>query len=154
MKKIFIFLTVCAALLNAQMLQEGSSVDEFSNYEFKTPHDKKVDVPSSTKLILVSFEKDASAVVNEYLSQKEELFLNNHDSVFIADINKMPSIITKMFALPKLRKYKHTIHLHYDEEFQNNVPHREDQITVIRINEKTVKSISYITTREELEKLF
>lgn len=154
MKKFIVFLTLFASILNAQMLKEGSSIDEFNKYEYKTPYDKKIKVEKNTKLILISFEKDVSAMVNEYLATKEKWFLTNRDAVFISDINKMPSIITKMFALPKLKKYKHPMYLHYEDEFEKIIPKKDEAVTLIRLKEGKVESISYIRTEQELEKVF
>lgn len=155
MKKIFISLfIITVAFLNAQNIKVGSSVDEFNSYEFKTPHDKKVSVAKDTKMVIVTFEKDASNVVNEYFTKQDANFLESHKTVVISDINKMPSFVTKFFALPKLKEFKHTIHLHYEEEFQNNVPHKEESITVIKLENEKVTDISYIKTSQELDKLF
>ena len=71
--------------------------------------------------------------------------------MFIADISKMPTVITNTFALPKLRKYKHLIYLHYNEKFQRAVPHKDGKITLLHVADGKIENISYISTEKELK---
>ena len=112
---------------------------------------QRMRIPKKTTLVIVAFDKDTGAMVNEYLGSKTPYYLQKHRSIFIADINEMPSIITKMFALPKLQEYKHLIYLHYSEDFQKVVPRKADQITLLRVKDGKVQNISYITTKKELK---
>lgn len=64
----------------------------------------------------------------------------------------MPSIITKMFALPKMRSYKHNILLIYDEE-DNRFKSKEGKSTLYRLKDGVIKSITYID-KTDLPKVF
>jgi hypothetical protein len=66
----------------------------------------------------------------------------------------MPTVITNMFALPKLRKYKHLIYLHYSDKFERFVPKKDEKISVLKFEDQKLKSISYISTKTELSKVF
>ena len=63
----------------------------------------------------------------------------------------MPAIVTNMFALPKLQKYKHLIYLHYSDKLQDAVPNKEQKITLLRVEDSKIKEISYISTVLELK---
>jgi len=63
----------------------------------------------------------------------------------------MPTIITNMFALPKLQKYKHLIYLHYGEKFNKVVPNKSEKVTLLYIENGKIQKISYITTKKELQ---
>ena len=154
MKKILIILALSILSLNAAAFKVGSEIQVLNEFKYETPKSRKMKIPQNTKTLLIAFDKDTGALVNEYLATKNKYFLQRKKSIFIADINKMPTVITNMFALPKLRKYNHLIYLHYGEQFQEFVPKASDKITVIRFEDKKVKSISYISTKEELEKVF
>ncbi|WP_188108650.1 hypothetical protein [Sulfurimonas lithotrophica] len=154
MKKIFLLLVITFASIYAQNLKIGSDIQMLNNFEYETPKSRKMKIPLNTKTLLIAFDKDTGALVNEYLATKNKYFLQKKKAIFIADINKMPTVVTNMFALPKLRKYKHLIYLHYNEKFQNAVPKKDEKISVVRFEDKKVKSISYISTQEELKKVF
>lgn len=152
MKKILLFLALSTSLLMAQSLKVGSALSILDNYEYETPKGRIMKVPAKSKLILVAFEKDTGALVNDYLNTKGKYYIQKHHAVFIADINKMPTIITNMFALPKMKKYRHLLYLHYGKEFQKVVPQKSDKVTLLRITDGKVTNISYATTKLDIQK--
>jgi hypothetical protein len=153
MKSIFIILSLSFAILSASSLKTGSHISEFNSYKFETPTGRQMKIPKKTNLIIVAFEKDTGALVNEYLNTKEALFLTKKRHIFIADIHEMPTIITNMFALPKLQKYKHLIYLQYDNKFKKNIPNKSNMITLLYIKDKKIEKISYISTKKEFQKI-
>jgi len=151
MNKFLVVLTLSAAILSASAIKVNSSLKQFNSFAFETPQGRQMRIPKKTSLVIVAFEKDTGALVNEYLNTKNPYYLQKNRSIFIADIHKMPSMITSMFALPKLQKYKHLIYLHYNDRFENVVPNKEGKITLLRIEEGKIKNISYISTKQELK---
>lgn len=154
MKKILLLLIFSLVTLSADSLKIGSEIQKLNNFDYETPKSRKMKVPLNTRTVLIAFDKDTGALINEYLSTKNKYFLQRKKAIFIADIHEMPTVITNMFALPKLREYKHLIYLHYNEKFQFAVPKKSGQVSVIKFEDKKVKSISYITTKEQLSKVF
>ena len=153
-KNIFFTLMLSTLCLSAQSFEIDSSIDRLNSFKYETPDARELKIPKDTKTVLITFKKDASDFVNEYLSAKESDFLEKNKAVYIADINKMPYIITKLFALPALRDFKHTIYLHYEEQFQNVVPKKDEQVTILKFENQKLKSISYISKKEQLEDIF
>lgn len=151
MSKILLFVIVSVLTLNADFLNISSTLAKLNEFKYVTPHGDEIKIPKDVKLIIVSFEKDTGALVNEYLSTQKPDYLQKHGTVFIADINKMPTVITNMFALPKLRKYKHPIYLTYDEKFEHSVLSKEEKVTLLHIEDSVIKNISFIATKEELK---
>lgn len=64
----------------------------------------------------------------------------------------MPSIITKLFALPKMRKYDHEILLIYDEEDKRFIS-KEEKSTLYTLKDGVIKSIDFIT-KDDLDNIF
>lgn len=139
------------SILNASAIEVGSALSQLNDFKYETPQGREMRIPRSPSLIIVAFEKDTGALVNEYLNTKNPFYLQKNRSIFIADISKMPTIITNTFALPKLRKYKHLIYLHFDENFQRVIPNKKEKVTLLHIKDSKVESISYISTKEELK---
>ncbi|MBW6488822.1 hypothetical protein [Sulfurimonas sp.] len=151
MNRFFTALTLSVAILGAAPIKVDSSLNMLDSFKYETPTGREMKIPKKTKLVIVSFEKDTGALVNDYLDTQNPFYLPKNNSVFIADINKMPSVITNMFALPKLQKYKHLIYLHYGDKFQNIVPSKEQKITLLRVEDSKIKEISFISTQQELK---
>ena len=149
MKRILLSLLVMGLSLFANEFKIGDNIGTFS---MLNQHDEKVTVDSSVTKILVSFEKDTGAEINEYLNDKSKAFLKNKHAVFIANISAMPSIITKMFALPKMRKYTHDILLIYDDEDKRFVS-KDEMSTLYTLDNGVITDISYFT-KKDLDTIF
>lgn len=139
------------ALLCADVATVNLSLSQLENIVYETPSGQEIKMPKNTKLIIIAFEKDTGALINEYLDTKSALYLEINNSVFIADVNKMPKIIAKIVALPKLQKYKHPIYLSYGEELEKIVPKIEAKITLLYIENEKIEDIKYISTSEDLK---
>lgn len=151
MHKIFVLFLFTLSLLGADMITVASPLSRLNDFKYETPQGRQMKIPKSTELIVIAFEKDTGALVNEFLDTQDPFYMPKRRAVFIADINKMPTIITNMFALPKLKKYKHLIYLHYEDQFQNAIAHKEEQITLLHVKDAKIESISYVSTQEELK---
>lgn len=148
MKKIILFLSLVLCAFS----QELSINDKLNNFSLANQFDEKKTIDSRINTIIVSFEKDTGKEVNEFLEQKTSDFLREHHAVFIANISGMPMIITKMFALPKMKNYKHEILLIYDEN-DDRFKAQEGMSTLYRLEDGVIKSIEFIT-KDDLEKVF
>jgi len=154
MKKFFLFLLMAFISLNAQSIQVGSNITLLNNYKYETPKSRQMKVPLNTKTVIIAYEKDTGKLVNDFLSKKNKYFLQRNKAIYIADIHKMPTVITNMFALPNLRKFKHLIYLHYGDKFEKIAPKQNAKISVVTFENKKVKTISFISSTEELSKIF
>lgn len=151
MNKFLLLISLSFVVLSAQTLRVNSPITTLDNYSYETPEGRPMKIPHETKLIIVGFEKDTGATVNDFLNTKNKYYLQKNKAIFIADIHAMPSVITKMFALPKMKKYKHLIYLHYGKEFQKNTPYKDDKITILRVKDRKIFDISFISTPKELQ---
>lgn len=148
MKKLLI--TLLLALISfAGELTINSKLESFS---LSDQFDTKYTIDKDTKIIIVSFEKDTGKEINQFLDAKEVDFLQKHNAVFIANISGMPMFITKMFALPKMRNYKHKILLIYDDE-DDRFAFKEGSSTLYKLEDGVVKKIEFVH-KQDLEKVF
>lgn len=149
MIKKVLFLAMLTTALFSNSFNQNSNIGSF---ELTDQFDKKHTVNSDVKTMIVSFEKGTSADLNDFLATKEKGFLEANNAVFIADISGMPSIITKIFALPKMKKYNYNILLITDEEDKRFLQ-QEEKLTVYKLNNGIVTSVQYIT-KEDIPSLF
>lgn len=151
MLKKFLFLTLF--IFTSNIFANSYNVNQkIPTFSLTDQFNKKHTVSNDIKTIVVSFEKSTGADINEFLNNQDKDFLAKHHAVFIANISGMPSIITKLFALPKMKKYKHKVLLIYDENDTRFVQ-KDDKSTVYHLENGIVKSIEYIT-KEDLKTLF
>lgn len=113
---------------------------------------KRYTLKTMPKTLIMAFEKGTGATVNEYLAAQGKGYLDKYKAAFVADISQMPNFITETFALPKMRKYPHTVLLIRDEEQGLKFPGEEEKITVMKFRGNFLQSVEYITTADELKK--
>jgi len=153
MFKIFIILISIFTLIDADTIQVSTPLQSLDRFPYETPHEKKITIPNNTQTVIISYEKDTGKMVNTYLQEKDPTYLSKIHAVFIVDIHKMPSIITTLFAMPKMRKYEHTIYVYNDKNLSVFIPPKEDKVTIIKFENNKVKSITYISTKSELQRV-
>ncbi|ADR35102.1 hypothetical protein Sulku_2443 [Sulfuricurvum kujiense DSM 16994] len=112
---------------------------------------KKIALKTMPKTLVMAFEKETSATVNDCLGKQNGTYLSEHHAAYIADISPMPTFIAEAFALPKMRKYPYTVLLIRDEETGLKFPAQEGKITVLRFEKNTLKAIEYVATADELK---
>ena len=127
--------------------------DKISNFSLIDQFDKIHTINSGVSTIIVTFQKDTLEMINDFLSSKSEHFLENKHAVFISNITSSPTIITRMFTIPHLRDYKYTILLIYNENSMKFLK-EENKATIYSVFNGQVNDIQYISSKDELEKIF
>jgi hypothetical protein len=132
-----IFLT---GLLSADLYTKGSKVTAFkandqhgNGYEFKA---------DETKFLMISFDMETGKKANGALTAEGATFLSDRKAFYVANIHGMPGI-GRFFAMPKMRKYAHRIILGDDENLLKPFPQEAGKVTVIKLQNGVVQSISY-----------
>lgn len=126
--------------------------DKISNFSLTDQFDRIHTITNDVSTIVITFEKETLNSVNDFLSKKEKDFLERNNAIFIANISCLPNIFTRMFTLPKLRDYKYSILLIYDEKSAKFFE-VENKITVYSIENGIVKDIKYLSSISELEEI-
>lgn len=105
----------------------------------------------STQWVIFSHHKAGGQWVKESL---EELGVENLDErkwLYVADISGMPSIITNLFALPKMRDYAFPIALVKEEKQAAGWARKDEQVTVYQLNHLVVKQTQFFADKESLK---
>jgi hypothetical protein len=127
--------------------------DKISNFSLTDQFDKIHTINDETSTIIVTFQKDTLSMINDFLSSKNSDFLEANHTVLISNIASSPSITTRMFTIPKLRDYKYYILLIYDENSTKFLK-QSDKATIYSISNGQVNNISFISSKDELKKVF
>ncbi|KYJ85848.1 hypothetical protein [Sulfurovum riftiae] len=104
---------------------------------------KKLTVDTEDKVLLLSFEKEVAIKTADYLTKQPKNFLQQRHIKYISDISSMPSFITSMFALPKMKKYPFSVMLIRDgmgKDFQ----HKEGKATLYKLRNRRITDIEFV----------
>jgi len=114
--------------------------------------EKEFSVDAKDKIIIMAFEKDISIAIADYLKSKPATFLADKRAKYILDISSMPSLITSMFALPKMKKYPFSVML-IDDDFGEQFNRQDGKVTVFDIKSSKITKIRFIGAKE-LDRIF
>lgn len=113
LKLRIVLFALVAVLLSAQApaadvvpLKMGDAVPALA---LKDQHDRPAGIPADTRRIIFAADNDAASLVGDFLDAQPGSWLIDTRQVYLADIHKMPSLIARMIALPKLRSKPYRI---------------------------------------------
>ena len=149
LKKLILFILICV-YANAYTLKID---DKISSFSLTNQFDKIHRITGEISIIIVTFQKETTNLVNDFLSSKNSDFLDKNNTIFISNISAIPSIVVKMFTIPKMRDYKYDILLIYNENNKKFIE-EENKITVYFIQNGYIKDIKFISSIYELEGFF
>ncbi len=154
---IFIFVaTGNLFMLNAKdNYSSGKGLNINSKISFTLPDqfDKAHTLNNRTKKIIFVFAKATGHTVKEFLKKQNKDYLSKRDTLFVADMSSIPTIFRNLFAMPDLKKSNYSILLIYDKDTSKKYKDesKADKISIVSLQNGTIKSIKYITTKEELK---
>jgi hypothetical protein len=121
--------------------------------QLKDQHDKHLPVPGSTRWLLFASEKAVSDMASAVFAAEPAGVLNRLHLVYVADISAMPALVTRMFALPKLRELPFPIGL-LREPGQvvqaADLPRQPGAVTLLRVADGRVLEILALRSAAEL----
>lgn len=119
---------------------------------FTDQRENPVLITEDTTTILFVSDMDASKVVHQVLEMETQDSLSKKNLVFISDIHKMPSLITRFIALPKMRSYQYPMALIQKEGISKDIPREKGKVTVFFLKKGKITEIQYSPDSDSLRK--
>jgi hypothetical protein len=139
--------------VQAAPLSAGSAMPTLN---LNDQHDKPAPVGPSTRWVVFTAEKPVSDMVNTVLAAEPAGVLDRLRLVVVADISGMPALVTRMFALPKMRELPFPIALVRDPAQLTQVadiPRATGGATVLRLESGRVAQVATASQATELRAL-
>lgn len=145
------FITTISVI--SQPLKTGDDLFKENLVQFIDQHGNLQTIPRDIKYIFFASDMEANKIVHPYFMNLKQEGMNSKKIAFIADIHKMPTIISKMIAIPKMKEYPYTIHLIRDETRGSYFPKEKGKITILFLKDYKIQKIQQVGTLEELGKI-
>jgi hypothetical protein len=117
--------------------------------------DQAFTLDNRTQTLLVARSMEGAKLVNAALQGHPKGYLEARHAVFLADIQRMPRLIAKMFAIPAMRDYSYRVMLDRDGRVAPKYPGAEDKVLWLQLKDgQLVAQHEYATAaqlREALE---
>jgi len=140
--------------LLAQALEVG---ERLAPWTLLDQFDQAYSLDNQTQTLLVARSMNAAKLVDAALQGQPKGFLEARHTVFVADIQRMPRLIAKMFAVPAMRGYAYRVMLDRDGRVAPRYPGAVDNVLWLQLKDgQLVEQHEYASAaqlREALEKV-
>jgi hypothetical protein len=117
--------------------------------------DQAFTLDSRTQTLLVARSMEAAKLVDAALQGQPKGYLEARHAVFLADIQRMPHLIAKMFAVPAMRDYSYRVMLDREGRVAPRYPGAVDKVLWLQLKDgRLMDQHEYATAaqlREALE---
>lgn len=132
----------------APKLVVGQSLEQFAiNDQFGETHKIQAD----TKKVIFAFEQKPAHAVNDFLATKSSTYLQDNNAFFVADVSAAPFMVKRMFIMPDLKDFKHSVLIFEDKSMA--APYRagvdEKSIVIVYLDNQKIVEIKKVTATEE-----
>jgi hypothetical protein len=104
-------------------------------------------------VVLFAPDRDAGALANQVLSHTDTDSMAAAGIIYISDISQMPSFVSRMFALPKMRDYPYAVLLGYEASQTAMLPRQAGKVTVLRVQKALIEQVSFADSEQPLAKM-
>jgi len=125
--------------LFADTLKEGTTIQA---PVMKDQFEKTVNITPQTKQIIIAYTKSQGDVLKAFLEAHPN-YLSENNALYLMDATSVPSLVMSMFMMPKFKKYSYSIGLLENEHDVAYFPKKEDQITIITLDNLNVTAIDF-----------
>lgn len=146
---LFVLLTASCSTTQMQPVSVGEAI---SVAGLEDQHGKSFDSPSNLEMLLYVNGMIAKDLARTSIKKVNVQCLTKGRVAYIADISRMPSIISYLVAVPRLREYPYPIWLDYEGASTGRLPASEASVTVIDVVQGKITGIDFIAEESILTK--
>lgn len=145
-----IILVALLLLPNALLAASLAVGEPLPSMTLTDQHDQPHAIDAQTRLILFSADRDASALIEDALAEQTAESLDAAGILYVADISGMPGMVTKLIALPQMRKRPYPMLLGREAEETAMLPRERGQVTLIETDAGTITAIRFIDDEQAM----
>lgn len=98
-------------------------------------YDKSFTLDNSTTTLLVARDMDGAKLFKQAMADQPKGYLEARHAVFVADIQRMPALIAKMFAVPAMRDYSYRVLLDRESRVASRYPGGEGAVLWLQLKD-------------------
>ncbi len=147
---LLISFLIFAPITYAEPYKVGTQMPDFT---LKDQHGKTYKLNQTVRLILFAGrDMRGGELVTKALENASKGYLAKYNTIYIVDTSGMPRMVSKLFALPKLRKRPYKILLDPSPSVTKDFPSEKEKVTLLYMNNYVVEAIEFLDTPEDVKK--
>jgi len=143
----FVSILLSIGLCAATTLDVGMRVPALT---LTDQHGADGSVSLATRCVFFNRDMASAKIVQEGLTDTPSPALETARTVVVSDISAMPSIITKLFAVPAMRKRPYRILLDRDGKVTSDFPSEKGKVTVLYLKDLTIERLEFVDSAAAL----
>lgn len=116
--------------------------------EFTDQYDQVHKLSLETKWVIFAAEMDAFKFAKAAFEKLEIKSAGDKGGLLVSDISGMPSLVSALFAMPKMKKYSFSVALDRKGETTQKWPRKEAHLTLLKLNQLKVVETTYLGTEQ------
>jgi hypothetical protein len=140
-------LGLLAPAAGAEPYAVGSELPPLS---LEDQHGESHTLDGSVRVVLFSRDMDAGKVIQQALSEDGQALLDAHSAAYVADVSRMPGLVRRMIAKPRMRKRPYLMWLDEEGDATADLPSEEGLPTLLFLEDRRILRIHYPATPEAL----
>jgi len=138
---MLLFCASAMALEKGERLLPWTLLDQF---------DKAYTLDQQARILLVARNMTGAKLLKAALEEKPKGFLEARQAVFVADVSRMPAVISTLFAVPAMRDYNYRVLLDSQSRVASRYPAAEDQVLWLDIDRGVLRDSRTFTDAQAL----
>lgn len=138
---MLLFCASVMALEKGERLLPWTLLDQF---------DKAYTLDQQARILLVARNMTGAKLLKAALEEKPKGFLEARQAVFVADVSRMPAVISTLFAVPAMRDYNYRVLLDSQSRVASRYPAAEDQLLWLDIDRGVLRDSRTFTDAQAL----
>jgi hypothetical protein len=119
--------------------------DRLEAFELADQHGEPGRVDAGVRLLLFAADMDAGKLVRDALEADPSLQdLAARGAVFVSDIHRMPALVTRLFALPSMRRRPYRMLLDRGPGPTVRIPREPGKLTLLELDALAIRAISFL----------
>ena len=138
---MLLFCASAMALEKGERLLPWTLLDQF---------DKAYTLDQQARILLVARNMTGAKLLKAALEEKPKGFLEARQTVFVADVSRMPAVISTLFAVPAMRDYNYRVLLDSQSRVASRYPAAEDQVLWLDLERGVLRDSRTFTDAQAL----
>jgi hypothetical protein len=119
--------------------------DVLAPFSLEDQHGVVHPVDAGVRVILISRDMDGGGLLKQALDQAgaDAAWLAERNAVYVADISRMPALVARLFAIPRLRGRGYPVLLDRDGSVTARLPTAEKRASVIQLDALRIARVTH-----------
>ncbi|MCP8633291.1 FAD/FMN-containing dehydrogenase [Pseudomonas mosselii] len=114
-------------------------------------YDQPYSLGSDTRILLVARDMDGAKLMKAALAEQPKGYLEARNAVFVADIQRMPALISKLFAIPAMRDYSYRVLLDREGQVASRYAGEEGKVLWLSLDKGVLVGQKTYTAADDLK---